>query len=124
MFKPSNQPLHKQIIFFQRYYAQKISISLPLSRSKSALLYTSVAPCAVLFPTGAGVAREGLVAVLVEEAVVVGFLEGVVRAIGAVSAGSDAVLEVRQREGVHQVALALVRAVALSRGASMGQKPR
>ena len=57
---------------------------------------------------------------------VVGFLQGVVRAIGAVSAGADAVLEVRQREGVHQPALALVRAVALSRGASMGlgQKPR
>ena len=116
--------MHEQIIFFQPYYAQKISISLPLSRSKSALLYTSVAPCAVLFPTGAGVAGEGLVAVLVEEAVVVGFLEGVVRAIGAVSAGADAVLEVRQREGVHQVALAFVRTVALSRGASMEQKPR
>ena len=124
MFKPSNQPLHKQIIFFQRYNAQKISISLPISGSKSPLLYTSIAPGAVFFPTGAGVAREGLVAVFVEEAVVVGFLEGVVRAIGAVSAGADAVLEVRQREGVHQVALALVRTVALSRGASMEQKPR
>ena len=54
---------------------------------------------------------------------VVGFFEGVVLATGVVSAGSDAVLEVRQREGVHQVALALVRAVALSRGASVGQKP-
>ena len=55
---------------------------------------------------------------------VVGFFEGVVRATGVVSAGADAVLEVRHREGVHQVALALVRTVTLSRGASMGQKPR
>ena len=124
MFKPSNQLLHNQIICLQRNNARKISISVPKSGSHTPLLHTSIPPGAVLFPTGAGVAREGLVAVLVEEAVVVGFLEGVVRAIGAVSAGSDAVLEVRQREGVHQVARALVRTVTLSRGASMGQKPR
>ena len=78
------------------------------------LLHLMIPSRAILLSAGASVASKHLGTVFIEETVVIVLFEGVVVAQCVAIASLHAVLEVRYLEGVHPVALALVRAVALS----------
>ena len=75
---------------------------------------TLVSTRTVLLSTGTCVTVDGVLAILVEDAVAACLLEGVEAAVGVVIASPDALLQTRHLVRVHKVPFALVGVEALS----------